>query len=165
MPCRKCAPVCRTPSSTRARFKQRFREQFTDPAFDSLQIELNRLADAAWKSYSNGRKSPHTAKAGAEFADPDFELSVEWLAARQAIKDAQARHDQKELPSRILLINGSSRSDHTCPGEMSKSWRLAVLARRVLEEEFRLEEQGEVAVVHEENLFRLTSHARLPLLT
>jgi multimeric flavodoxin WrbA len=127
------------PKLDESTFKQRFREQFTDPAFDSLQIELNRLADAAWKSYSNGRKSPHTAKAGAEFADPDFELSVEWLAARQAIKDAQARHDQKELPSRILLINGSSRSDHTCPGEMSKSWRLAVLARRVLEEEFRLD--------------------------
>jgi hypothetical protein len=94
------------PKLDESTFKQRFREQFTDPAFDNLQIELNRLADAAWKSYSNGRKSPHTAKAGAEFADPDFELSVEWLAARQAIKDAQARHDQKELPSRILLIKG-----------------------------------------------------------
>jgi multimeric flavodoxin WrbA len=127
------------PKLDESTFKRRFREQFTDPAFGNLQDELDRLGDAAWSAYSNGRKSPHTAKAGAEFADPDFELSVEWLAARQALKDAQARHDQKELPSRILIINGSSRSDHTCPGEMSKSWRLTVIARRVLEEEFHLD--------------------------
>jgi multimeric flavodoxin WrbA len=35
--------------------------------------------------------------------------------------------------SRILLINGSSRSDQTCPGEMSKTYRLAMLAKRVIE--------------------------------
>ena len=28
-------------------------------------------------------------------------------------------------PARILLINASSRSEHTCPGEMSKTFRLA----------------------------------------
>lgn len=30
--------------------------------------------------------------------------------------------------SGILLINGSSRTEHTCPGEMSKNWRLVELA-------------------------------------
>ena len=25
---------------------------------------------------------------------------------------------------RVLLINASSRSEHTCPGELSKSWKL-----------------------------------------
>ena len=29
---------------------------------------------------------------------------------------------------RILLINGFSRSDQTCPGEMSKTWRLIQIA-------------------------------------
>jgi multimeric flavodoxin WrbA len=120
-------------------FKQRFLAQFRDRAFDSLQGELQRVADAAWDAYSHGRKSPHTAKAGPEFADPDFDLSVDWLQARKAIKDAQSRHEQKELPGRILIINGSTRSDHTCPGEMSKSWRLTVIARQVVEEEYRLE--------------------------
>jgi multimeric flavodoxin WrbA len=32
---------------------------------------------------------------------------------------------------RVLLINASSRSEHTCPGEMSKSFRLAEIARSV----------------------------------
>ncbi len=33
----------------------------------------------------------------------------------------------------MLLINGSSRSEHTCPGEMSKSYRLVEIARETLE--------------------------------
>jgi hypothetical protein len=35
----------------------------------------------------------------------------------------------REGPARILLINGSPRNDHTCPGEISKSWRLAEFGR------------------------------------
>ena len=37
--------------------------------------------------------------------------------------------------SRILLVNGSSRSDQTCPGEMSKTFRLVEIAQRVIERE------------------------------
>jgi hypothetical protein len=33
-----------------------------------------------------------------------------------------------------LDVNGSSRSEHTCPGEMSKSWRLVKLAETCLEQ-------------------------------
>ena len=44
---------------------------------------------------------------------------MDWLDARQAILDAQRRHDDAGEPPRILLINGSSRTEHTCPGEMS----------------------------------------------
>ena len=29
------------------------------------------------------------------FADPDYDLSVEWIAARRAIAEAQARHDDR----------------------------------------------------------------------
>lgn len=32
----------------------------------------------------------------------------------------------------MLLINGSSRSEHTCPGEMSKTYRLCEIARDAL---------------------------------
>jgi hypothetical protein len=39
-----------------------------------------------------------------------------------------------DTPPRILLINGSSRSEHTRPGEMSKSFRLAEIARAALAE-------------------------------
>jgi hypothetical protein len=63
-------------------FRRRFLAQFQDPAFDSLSRELDQIAAAAWDAYAHGRKAPRTYKAGAEFADPDYELSVDWLAAR-----------------------------------------------------------------------------------
>lgn len=37
--------------------------------------------EAAWDAYSHSRKSPITRKAGPGFADPDYEISVDWLAA------------------------------------------------------------------------------------
>jgi multimeric flavodoxin WrbA len=116
-------------------FKRRFLARFYDPAFEPLQAELERIADAAWDGYSHSRKAPHTVKAGPGFADPDYDISVEWLATKQAIDDAQRRHDDVSGPSRVLLINGSSRSEHTCPGEMSKSWRLLQLADEVIRRE------------------------------
>ncbi len=92
------------------------------------------MADAAWDSYAHERKSPHTRKAGKGFADPDYDLSVDWIAAREAIKDAEARYQAPGGPCRILLINGSSRSEHTCPGELSKSFRMVELAKSIFEE-------------------------------
>jgi multimeric flavodoxin WrbA len=115
-------------------FKQRFRSQFKDRAFAPLTAELDKIAQAAWEAYAHSRKSPHTRKAGPEFADPDYELSVDWIAARGAVQAAQRQHDDADA-SRILLINCSSRSEHTCPNEMSKSFRLAEIAREVFEAE------------------------------
>jgi len=66
--------------------------------------------------------------AGAAFADPDYDLALDWLKAAEAIRDAQRAHDDARGPHRVLLINGSSRSDQTCPGEISKSWRLCNIA-------------------------------------
>jgi multimeric flavodoxin WrbA len=115
----------------REEFEARMRQRFIDPAFDHLQTEIAAILGAAWQAYEAGRKAPRTRNAGPEFADPDYELSVDWLAAREAVRTAQARHDDSRLPARILLINGSARSEHTCPGEMSKSWRLLELAHEV----------------------------------
>jgi multimeric flavodoxin WrbA len=111
-------------------FRKRFLDQFSDPAFDPLAPELAKIAAAAWDAYEHSRKAPHTRRAGSEFADPDYELSVDWLNARAAIAAAQRRHDEATRPS-VLLINCSSRSEHTCPGEMSKSYRLVEIAREV----------------------------------
>lgn len=58
---------------------------------------------------------------------------MDWIAARAAIHAAEARWDAPGRPSRVLLVNASSRSEHTCPGEMSKSWRLVEIARGVVE--------------------------------
>jgi len=120
------------PRLEEAEFRRRFRTQFQDPAFDSLASELDRLATAAWDAYSHHRKAPRTRKAGPKFHDPDYELAIDWVAAREAVKAAQLRHDNAKGPARFLLISGSSRSEHTCPSEMSKSFRLVQIARDVL---------------------------------
>jgi multimeric flavodoxin WrbA len=122
-----------SPSLSETEFKRRFLAQYQDPAFDSLADELDRIAAAAWDGYSNGRKSPRTRKAGPEFADPNYDLAVEWIGTRTALQRAQSQHEDPQAPHRFLLINSSSRSEHTCPGEMSKSFRLVELARQVLE--------------------------------
>jgi multimeric flavodoxin WrbA len=119
------------PELDEAEFKQRFKSQYVDPAFDDLQVALDAMAAAAWDGYIKGRKAPHTRKAGPEFADPDYDLSVDWIAAKAAVDAAQKRHDSRRGKPRILIINGSSRSEHTCPGEMSKSYRLAEISRDV----------------------------------
>jgi multimeric flavodoxin WrbA len=118
----------------RAEWERRFREQFFDPAFGDVQKEIARIAEVAWQSYDGYRKNPRKQPAGDEFADPDFELPVEWLDARAKIQQAAKQQASDNAPSRILLINGSSRSDQTCPGEMSKSWRLVQMAREIFEE-------------------------------
>jgi len=113
-------------------FRRRFLSQFAGPSFDPLSDELDRVAQAAWTEYAAHRKSPQTRKAGPEFANPDYDLSVEWLQAREAIGAAQRLHDDRAGPARFLLVNASPRTEHTCPGEMSKSYRLVELARKVL---------------------------------
>jgi multimeric flavodoxin WrbA len=120
-------------------FKRRFLNQFQDPAYEPLELELSNIAAAAWDAYAHSRKSPKTRKAGPEFADPDYDLAVDWLAARDAIHQAQHRHEDPNGPLRFLLINGSSRSEHTCPGELSKSYRIVQVAKAVLEQEARVQ--------------------------
>jgi multimeric flavodoxin WrbA len=118
-----------SPNLDQDEFKRRFKNQFQDQCFDPLASELERVAEAAWQAYSHSRKAPHTRKAGPGFADPDYDLSIDWLTAAEAVKSAQRRHDDTANTIQILLINGSARSEHTCPGEMSKSFRLAEFAR------------------------------------
>lgn len=116
-------------------FKRRYREQFFDPAFRPHDGAIETLTDVAWRAYEDSRKSPVTRKAGPGFADPDYDLSVDWIAARQAISDAQKRYQEDGARPRILIVNGSSRSEHTCPGEMSKTYRLVETARDTIETE------------------------------
>ena len=121
-----------SPRLDEATFRARFLSRFADPAFGPLAGELDRIAGAAWDAYSHGRKSPKTRLAGPGYADPTYDLALDWIAAKAAVEAAQARHDDPGGPCRVLLINGSSRSEHTCPGEMSKSWRLAEIAREAM---------------------------------
>jgi multimeric flavodoxin WrbA len=124
---------------TREQFSQRMQQQFSDPAFDNIREEVEKIIEAAWQGYSNYRKSPHTQPAGAGYADPNYQLSVEWSEASGRVKEAERRQKDPASPSRILLINGAARSEHTCPGESSKTWRLATIAREIFDREKGLE--------------------------
>jgi multimeric flavodoxin WrbA len=118
---------------SREEFERRFLERFYDPAFDSVRAQLAQVAEVAWTSYVEYHKSPRRRPAGAGFADPAFELPLEWLDTRARIAEAERERSAPQAAPRVLLINGSSRSDQTCPGEMSKSHRLAFLAQREIE--------------------------------
>lgn len=120
-----------SPQLSQEEFSRRFLGQFQDPAFAPLAGELERIAAVAWDAYEHYRKSPRTRKAGPGFADPGYDLSVDWAAAHAATQAAALSHAEPAAPSRILVVNGSSRSEHACPGEMSKSYRLAEIAREV----------------------------------
>ena len=117
---------------TREEFARRMRSRFYDPAFRELQEEIERIIEKAWEGYDKYRKSPRARRAGPGFADPSFQLPIEWLETRNAIREAQRRQKDRKSRSRILLINGSSRSDQSCPGEMSKTFRLATMAQEVI---------------------------------
>jgi multimeric flavodoxin WrbA len=96
---------------------------------------LARIEQIAWQAYDEGRKAPVTRKAGAGFADPDYDLSVQWLQTRERLQQAQQRWGEHTTPSRVLLVNCAARNDGTCPGEMSKTYRLTKIARATLAEQ------------------------------
>jgi multimeric flavodoxin WrbA len=140
-----------SPSLDEAEFRRRFRSQFTDPAFTAIDPALEQVTDAAWDAYSHHRKSPHVRRAGSAFHDPDYDLAIDWLDARDRIIEAQERHDSSNSRARLLLVSCSSRNEHTCPGEVSKSYRLVQLAREAI---LARDAETEVEVL---DLSRLTS--------
>jgi multimeric flavodoxin WrbA len=117
----------------REEFGERFRRSFYDPAFEKESEAIARLEAIAWDGYKEDRKAPRTEKAGAGFADPDYDLSIEWRAARDKLLEAEKRQKDAATRSRVLVICGSSRNDGTCPGEISKTYRLTKIAREALE--------------------------------
>jgi multimeric flavodoxin WrbA len=120
------------PPLSREAFRERFEARFYDPAYDPEREAIARLEAIAWQAYEPGNTAPRTRRAGEGFADPDYELSIEWLETRDRLADAQARWSDPATPSRVLLIAGAARNDGSCPGEVSKTWRLAGIAREVI---------------------------------
>ena len=123
----------------REQFHERFFARFYDPAFDAVKPELERVFEKAWDGYIAYRKSPRKQPAGKGFADPKFALPIEWLDTRARIQVAEKRQKDPKSPSRILIVNGSTRSEHTCPGEISKTRRLAQQAQKTIESLRRFE--------------------------
>jgi multimeric flavodoxin WrbA len=120
------------PPLSRDEFRKRFEQSFFDPAFEKEKDSIAKLEAIAWDAYVDDRKAPRTAKAGPGFADPDYELSIEWRATRDALLEADTRQKDPKSASRVLVICGSSRNDGSCPGEMSKTFRLAKIAEETL---------------------------------
>ena len=117
----------------REEFGERFRRNFFDPAFEKESDAIARLEAIAWDAYEKDRKAPRTTKAGPGFADPEYKLSDEWRATREKLLAAEKRQKDPATKSRVLVICGSSRNDGSCPGEISKTYRLTKMARETLE--------------------------------
>lgn len=119
---------------SRAQFSAHFQRSYYDPLFDRERDAIARLEAIAWNAYCESRKAPKTTKAGAGFADPDYDLSDEWRATHEALQRAAIRQKDSNCPSRVLLICASSRNDGTCPSEMSKSYRLVKEAEQAFQQ-------------------------------
>ncbi len=118
-----------TGAVSREVFRVRFHERFSDPAFQAEGEALRRLEAIAWHAYTENHKAPVTRKAGPDYADPDYDLSEEWRATADRLQQAQTRWKDPATPTRALVICGSPRNDGSCPGEMSKSYRLSSMVR------------------------------------
>ena len=90
---------------SRSEFHQRFIESFMDPAFRAEDEAISRVEAIAWDAYEEGRKAPITQKAGAGYADPDYDMSVEWLATKGKIEKAQAEW-RKPAEAKALELAG-----------------------------------------------------------
>ncbi len=117
---------------TRSEFHARFNVRFYDPAYAAEHEAIARLEDIAWEAYQDGRKAPLTRPAGKGYADPTYPISLQWLDTAKRLKAAQKAWQQKDTPPRVLIVCGSARNDGTCPGEVSKTWRMAQSARHVV---------------------------------
>ena len=118
---------------TRAEFHERFKTRFYDPAFEVEAEAIQRLETIAWQAMQEGRKAPITKAAGRGYADPSYEVSVQWLETHKRLRLAQKKWADTSTAGRVLLICGSARNDGTCPGEVSKTWRLTGMAQQVVE--------------------------------
>ncbi len=118
----------------RESFSERFRNNFVDPAYRVEKEALARIEVIAWEAFQEGRKAPFSSPAGEGYADPQYELSDEWRANSERLKALQQSWNAASTPSRVLVVCGSDRNDGTCPGEMSKSFRLARLAEATLQD-------------------------------
>ena len=119
------------PPVDRDAFHDKFQQSFVDPAFAVEKDAIARLETIAWHAYEKGRKAPLAHAAGPGFVDPSYNLSDEWRATRDRVQAALARQRDATTPSRVLLVIGSARNDGTCPGEISKTFRLATWAGEI----------------------------------
>ena len=81
----------------RQEFHLQFMRSFKDPTFEVASEALAQVEQVAWQNYDAGRKAPVTQKAGSGFADPGYDLSVEWKATRDRLLAALQVQDRAAL--------------------------------------------------------------------
>lgn len=119
----------------RAEFAARARRAYQAGDFLEHPAAVEAVVELEWTRYDRSEKFGETRPAGPGCRDPKFDVGVEWLDARDRIARAKREHDAKKSKPRILVVNGSPRSDNTCPSEMSKSHRLSQVVIRKLKRE------------------------------
>ena len=120
---------------TEEEFRRRARHRFVGKPYEQAAAAVNEVIGAAYENYKESNKAPYTRPAGPGFADPTYELSVEWSATREAVLKAEEEYRRPDSPRRVLLICAAARNDKTCPGEMSKTFRLVKIAEETLRHE------------------------------
>ena len=95
---------------------------------------LARLEAIAWDAYQEGRKAPVTRKAGPGFADPDYDLSVDWLEARDRIASGAGRVEATRTRRRACWSSAARRATTApAPARCRRPSASPQLAREVLE--------------------------------
>ncbi|MBC7717810.1 MAG: NADPH-dependent FMN reductase, partial [Pseudorhodobacter sp.] len=89
---------------TRAEFRERFNNRYYDPAYVVEKDAIARLEEIAWQALQEGRKAPVTQPSGADFADPTYPMSVQWMQTRQRLRAAEKTWKDSATKSRVLLI-------------------------------------------------------------
>ena len=59
-------------------------ERFELDVQDDRSKQIEALTEVAWRNYHDYHKAPRRVRAGEGFADPGYELSVDWLATRRS---------------------------------------------------------------------------------
>ena len=93
---------------TREQFHERYLLGFYDPAFAGEHEAIARLEEIAWQAMQEGRKAPITRVAGRGFADPTYEISVQWLDTRKRLRLAQKRWQDMRVVERRNHAQASS---------------------------------------------------------
>ena len=119
----------------REEFERRFRERHRRPAVRRRRRRARRRARRRVAGLQRVPQSPRTRKAGPAFADPELRAprSSGSRRAPRSARPSGGRSDSRVAGAVLLVINGSARSDQTCPGEMSKTYRLAKRAQAAIE--------------------------------
>ena len=99
-----------SPTLTRAAFAERFAASFVDPEFDAERAAIGRLGEIAWQNYHAGRKAPLTRKAGKGYADPDYDLSLDWLDARDRIRTAETAEEVRNVARAVANAVAQARA-------------------------------------------------------